>query len=132
MIVQQMKRRGGKVRGSLNLCLRVRPLPNQARRRRRNQINGTRDGAIPFLLANVLISPRSHQEVKSNTPPLSGGGGEYISYCGTKNVVQRIENILVLVSHFHANPCCCNKTCRISHKIEWLKRSDNFYSLSDT
>ena len=79
----------------------------------------------------VNLSPRSHQEVKSNTPPLSGGGG-YISYCGTKNVVQRIENILVLVSHFHANPCCCNKTCRISHKIEWLKRSDNFYSLSDT
>ena len=63
------------MRGSLNLCLRVRPLPNQAKRRRRNQINGTRDGAIPFLLANVLISPRSHQEVKSNTPPLSGGGG---------------------------------------------------------
>ena len=42
MIVQQMKRRGGKVQGSLNLRLRVRPSPNQAKRRRRNQINGTR------------------------------------------------------------------------------------------
>ena len=68
------------MRGSLNLCLRVRPLPNQAKRRRRNQINGTRDGAIPFLLANVLISPRSHQKVKSNTPPLGGGGGEGIYF----------------------------------------------------
>ena len=42
MIIQQMKRRGGKVQGSLNLRLRVRPSPNQAKRRRRNQINGTR------------------------------------------------------------------------------------------
>ena len=42
MIVQQMKRRGGKVQGSLNLRLRVRPSPNQAKRRRRNQMNGTR------------------------------------------------------------------------------------------
>ena len=42
MSVQQMKRRGGKVQGSLNLRLRVRPSPNQAKRRRRNQINGTR------------------------------------------------------------------------------------------
>ena len=42
MIVQQMKRRGGKVQGTLILLLRVRPLPNQAKRRRRNQINGTR------------------------------------------------------------------------------------------
>ena len=42
MIVQQMKRRGAKVQGSLNLRLRVRPSLNQAKRRRRNQINGTR------------------------------------------------------------------------------------------
>ena len=42
MMVQQMKPRGGKVQGSLNLRLRVRPSPNQAKRRRRNQINGTR------------------------------------------------------------------------------------------
>ena len=42
MIVQQMKRRGGKVQGSLNLRLRVRLSPNEAKRRRRNQINGTR------------------------------------------------------------------------------------------
>ena len=42
MIVEQMKRGGGKVQGSLNLPLRVRPSPYQAKRRRRNQINGTR------------------------------------------------------------------------------------------
>ena len=42
MIVQQMKWRGGKAQGSLNLRLRVRPSRNQTKRRRRNQINGTR------------------------------------------------------------------------------------------
>ena len=42
MIVQQMKRRGGIVQGSLNLRLRVRPSPNQAKRRQRNQINETK------------------------------------------------------------------------------------------
>ena len=47
-------------------------------------------------------------------------------------MVGRIENILVLVSHFHVNSRCCNKTCRISHKVESLKRTDNFYSFSDT
>ena len=35
IIVQQMRRRGWKVQGSLNLRLGVRPSPNQAKRRRR-------------------------------------------------------------------------------------------------
>ena len=42
MIVRQMKRIEGIVQGSLNLPLRVWPSPNQAKRRRRNQINVTR------------------------------------------------------------------------------------------
>ena len=42
MKVQQMKRRGGIAQGSINLRLRVRLSPNQAKGRQRNQINGKR------------------------------------------------------------------------------------------